>query len=152
MIIAAISAGRNQGRIFCVGITLQLIGLLFFALSPWYVLSYFMLLLAGLGAAGFSTMQSTIILISATPDMKGMAIGVLGQCIGVAALGGLAVGALATYFDARTAVAINAGLGLLLLIPVVSLTGLAWRPIVSPEANEVPRAEGGPAYAEQGPD
>lgn len=133
LIIAAISTSQNQGRIFCAGITLQLSGLLLFALSPWYPLSYFMLLFAGLGAAGFSTMQSTIILISATPDMRGTALGVLGQCIGVAALGGLAVGALASYLDARTAIAINAILGLVLLLPVITFSPLAWRPITSPE-------------------
>ena len=67
------------------------------------------MLLLGFGSAGFSTMQSTIILISSAPAMRGSALGVLGQCIGVAALGGLAVGAVADLFSAQVAVGQGVG-------------------------------------------
>ena len=131
--IAWLGIVKYHGQVFCVGITLQLLGLLLFALSPWYSLSFVMLLLAGLGSAGFSTMQSTIILMSAAPSMRGTALGVLGQCIGVAALGGLLVGAMADYFNANVAVAISALMGLLLLIPVFALSPLARRPVPAGE-------------------
>lgn len=133
LFIASMRNIRFHGRIFVVGISLQLISLFLFALSPWYALSFVLLLLLGFGSAGFSTMQSTIILISSTPAMRGSAIGVLGQCIGVAALGGLAVGAVADWFSAQVAVGISAILGIALLIPVLILTPLAWRPVTAPE-------------------
>ena len=131
-VIASLAAVRYHGRIFCLGLTLQLLSLLFFAMSPWYPLSFTLLMLAGLGAAGYSTMQSTIILISAEPEMRGMALGMLGQCIGVASVGGLAVGAVANFFGPQAAVAMSVTLGLLLLIPVVVFSPLMRRPVTPP--------------------
>jgi len=123
---------RYHGRIFCLGLSIQLFSLLFFALSPWYPVSFLMLVLAGLGAAGYSTMQSTIILISAEPEMRGTALGMLGQCIGVAAVGGLVVGAVANFFSAQVAVAMSVSLGLILLVPAMVFSPLVRRPIVPP--------------------
>ena len=142
-VIASLAAVRYHGRIFCLGLTLQLLSLLFFAISPWYPLSFVLLLLAGLGAAGYSTMQSTIILISAEPDMRGTALGMLGQCIGMAAVGGLAVGVVASVFSAQAAVAMSVSLGLLLLIPAVVFSPLIRRPIAPPvqESADPPQAE-----------
>ena len=131
-VIASLAVIRYHGRIFALGLVLQLISLLFFALSPWYPVSFLMLMLAGLGAAGYSTMQSTIILISSEPEMRGTALGMLGQCIGVAAVGGLAVGVVANYFSAQAAVAMSVSLGLLLLIPALSFSPLLRRPISPP--------------------
>ena len=131
-VIASLAVVRYHGRIFCLGLSLQLLSLLFFALSPWYPVSFLMLMLAGLGAAGYSTMQSTIILISADPEMRGTALGMLGQCIGVAAVGGLAVGVVANFFSAQAAVAMSVSLGLILLVPAVFFSPLVRRPIVPP--------------------
>jgi len=137
-VIASLAVIRYHGRIFALGLVLQLISLLFFALSPWYPVSFLMLMLAGLGAAGYSTMQSTIILISSEPEMRGTALGMLGQCIGVAAVGGLAVGVVANYFSAQAAVAMSVSLGLLLLIPVLSFSPLLRRPISPPGGSAEP--------------
>jgi len=60
-------------------------------------------------------------------------LGVLGQCIGVAALGGLAVGAVADFLSAQIAVGISALLGILLLIPVIIMTPLFHRQVTSPQ-------------------
>ena len=130
-VIASLAVVRYHGRIFCLGLGLQLLSLLFFAISPWYPLSFLMLMLAGLGAAGYSTMQSTIILISAEPEMRGTALGMLGQCIGVAAVGGLAVGIVANFFSAQAAVAMSVSLGLVLLLPAVFFSPLVRRPIAA---------------------
>ena len=132
-VIASLAVVRYHGRIFALGLVLQLISLLFFALSPWYPVSFLMLMLAGLGAAGYSTMQSTIILISSEPEMRGTALGMLGQCIGVAAVGGLAVGIVANFFSAQAAVAMSVSLGLVLLLPAVFFSPLVRRPISPPD-------------------
>ena len=137
LMIASRQNIRFHGRIFVVGISLQLLSLFLFALSPWYAVSFVLLILLGFGSAGFSTMQSTIILISSSPAMRGSTLGVLGQCIGVAALGGLAVGAMADFFSAQIAVGISALMGIALLIPVLVFTPLARRPVTSPEQDEV---------------
>ena len=141
LIIASMRDIKFHGRIFLVGISLQLISLFLFALSPWYAVSFLLLLLMGFGSAGFSTMQSTIILIASSPAMRGSALGVLGQCIGVAALGGLAVGAIADFFSAQVAVGISSLLGITLLIPVLIITPLARRPVTAPEEDELAEPE-----------
>ena len=133
-LFAAVAIGmvpnlRYHGRVFCFGMAAQLASLVLFALSPWYPASFVLLLISGLGAAGFSTMQSTIIMLSSPPDIRGAALGVLGQCIGVAAVGGVIVGLVADYLSAQAAVALSTGLGLVLLIPVVLFTPLVKSPI-----------------------
>ncbi|MCE2463923.1 MAG: MFS transporter [Dehalococcoidia bacterium] len=123
-----IGATRYHGRIFALGSSLYLAGLLFFALSPWYPLSFVMLMVVGLGTAGFGTMQSTIILISATPERRGMALGVLGLCIGVGPLGMIQMGAVASLLNPQVAIGISAVTGLFLMVLVIMLTPLVWRP------------------------
>ena len=124
---------RYHGRVFCFGMAIQLVSLICFALSPWYPLSFVLLLCSGIGAAGFSTMQSTIIMLSSPPEIRGAALGVLGQCIGVAAVGGVIVGLVADYLSAQVAVGLSTGLGMLLLIPVMLFTPLVKRPINAAE-------------------
>ena len=124
---------RYHGRVFCIGMGIQLISLILFAFSPWYPVSFVLLLISGLGAAGFSTMQSTIIMLSSPPEIRGAALGVLGQCIGVAAVGGVVVGFVAEELSAHVAVGLSTGLGLTLLIPVMLFTPLVKRPIAPTE-------------------
>ena len=90
-------------------------------------------MVAGLGAAGFSAMQTTIIMISSEPEMRGTALGMLGHCIGVAALGGLGVGVVANILNAQTAVALSITLGLILLVPVMVFSPLVKKPTSPPE-------------------
>src|ERR671919_211925 len=124
LLLAALGNLTSHGRIFALGALLELISLLAFAASPWYALSWVLLLAVGLGNAGFSTMQSTIILLSAAPGMRGRAVGVLGLCIGSTPLGLLELGALAAIFGAPTAIGINAAIAITLMIPVVAYTPL----------------------------
>ena len=132
-VIASLAVVRYHGRIFCLGLTLQMVSVLLFALSPWYPISVVLLMVAGLGAAGFSAMQTTIIMISSEPEMRGTALGMLGHCIGVAALGGLGVGVVANILNAQTAVALSIILGLILLVPVMVFSPLVKKPTSPPE-------------------
>jgi hypothetical protein len=95
-----------------------------FALSSWYGLSFVALMVVGMGNAGFSTMQSTMILLAAAPGMRGRAVGVLGLCIGATPLGLLELGAIATWVSAPVAIGLNAVVALLLLVPMMILTPL----------------------------
>ena len=135
-VIVYLGTTRYHGRIFVIGSALQLTGLLLFALSPWYSLAFLMLLMVGLGTSGFTTMQSTIVIMSSTPERRGTALGVLGICFGIGPLGIVAMGALATLLNSPAAIAIAAGAGLLLMLPVMLLSPLMWRPtaVVATEA------------------
>ena len=126
--IVYLGTTRYHGRIFVLGSCLHLMGLLLFALSPWYSLAFLMLVVVGLGTAGFATMQSTIILLSSTREERGMALGVLGLCIGMGPLGMLELGAVASYLNSQQAIAISAAAGLLLMLPIMILSPLVWRP------------------------
>lgn len=122
--IAALGSVQWQGRIFLLGSILELVALIVFALSSWYGLSFVALMVVGMGNAGFSTMQSTMILLAAAPGMRGRAVGVLGLCIGATPLGLLELGAIATWVSAPVAIGLNAVVALLLLVPMMILTPL----------------------------
>jgi MFS family permease len=124
LLLAALGNLRSHGRIFALGALLELVCLLAFAASPWYALSFVLLVGVGLGNAGFSSMQSTIILLSAAPGMRGRAVGILGLCIGSTPLGLLELGAVTAMMGAPVAIGFNAGLGLALLAPVIVFTPL----------------------------
>jgi len=124
LLLAALGNRPQHGRIFALGALLELVCLLAFAASPWYTLSFALLLGVGLGNAGFSTMQSTIILLSAAPGMRGRAVGILGLCIGSTPLGLLELGALAAMVGVPAAIGLNAGLGLLLWLSIIAFTPL----------------------------
>lgn len=128
LLLAAAGKLPAHGRIFALGALLELVSLLGFAASPWYALSCVLLFGVGLGNAGFSTMQSTIILLSAAPGMRGRAVGVLGLCIGSTPLGLLELGALSATVGAPAAIGINAAIGLALWLPVIAFTPLLSRP------------------------
>jgi hypothetical protein len=46
-------------------------------------------------------------------------------------LGGSEIGAIANVFGIGLAIGLNAGVGLLLILPVIILTPLVWRPVGS---------------------
>ena len=132
VIIGSLGTITHHGRIFAMGSALVLLAIILFALSPWYFLSFLILMVAGLGNAGFGTMQSSIMLLSAAPERRGTAIGVLSLCIGAGPLGMLELGAMATLLSPQVAIGINATTGLLLMVPVLLLTPLAMRPTAPP--------------------
>ncbi len=85
------------------------VSILAFALSTSYPLSVAMLICTGIGQAGFSVMQSSIILQSASDAMRARMMGALALAIGGGPLGRLQIGALATAFGAPLALSLSAG-------------------------------------------
>jgi predicted MFS family arabinose efflux permease len=132
LLIAALGSIEQPGRIFLLGSCLELVSLVAFALSPWYGLSCALLLVVGVGNAGFSTMQSTLILLAVAPSMRGRALGIMGLCIGATPLGLLELGALAEIVQAPAAIGFNAGAALVFLLLIIALTPLLSGPMASP--------------------
>jgi len=97
---------------FAGGSALFMVALIAMALSPWYGLAFFVLFVGGFGTAGFSNMQSTLMLTEAPPDMRSRLMGVVTVCIGTAPLGVLAAGVLSDHIGPRSAVMVMASLGL----------------------------------------
>ena len=128
-----IATRRNytfHGRYFVIGALIVAVGVAAVAWSPWFLISFLLLFIAGVGQSGFSTMQSTILLLSSPAEMRGRIMGSQGMVNGLGHLiGGVEIGVLAQAFSISLAIGINAGVGLLLMLPVVLLTPLVWRPV-----------------------
>ena len=133
VVIASLGTIRYHGRFFVFGLTILLVALMAFALSPWYPLAFLMLMTVGLGGSGFATMQASIMLMSAPPERRGMTMGVMGIFIGVTPLGILVLGAMTRVLDTHQAIAIGAVAGLLMMLPIIFLTPLVWHPIIAPD-------------------
>jgi MFS family permease len=128
LIVASLGDVRRKGRLFVVGSILLMSAVLLFSLSQWYLLAFGLLFLAGAGAACFATMQSSLILTSASDAMRGRAMGTLMLAIGFGPLGALQIGALASVWGAPLAVTVSAGSGVLLLGLVFWKATALWRP------------------------
>jgi len=111
-------------QIFAGGSVLCCAGLLGFAGSGSFAVAAAMLLLVGLGQAGFSSMQSTILLMGAPDDIRNRVMGTLVCAIGMGPFGRIQAGTLATVVGAPIAVASMAGFGLIAtLMTVILLLG-----------------------------
>jgi MFS family permease len=103
-------------------------------MSPWYIVSFPLLFLVGMGTACFGTMQSTIVMLASTDEMRGRALGVISLAIGAGPLGSLVLGAIADAVSPVFAVRAHALLGIILLsltvlvIPIImDRTEAAWQ-------------------------
>jgi MFS family permease len=105
-----------------------LVGVLAFALSRSFPLSLTLILLCGIGIAGFAVMQSTITFLAAPASMRSRVMGLLTVCIGAGPIGTLHVGLLADWLGGANAVALIALEGLIAL----GLAALVWPELVRP--------------------
>ena len=131
---AIILGGRTRftyhGRYFVIGALIIGAGVAIVAWSPWFVVSFLVLLCGGMGQSGFSVMQSSILLLCSPPEMRGRIMGSQGLVNGVGHLiGGAEIGAIAQAFSISIAIGINAGASLLLMLPVIMWTPLVWRAV-----------------------
>ena len=140
---------RYHGRLFIAGALITALGVTLVAWSPWFLVSFLLLLLAGIGQAGFSTMQSTILLLSTVPEMRGRAMGAQGTVNGLGHLvGDYEIAAIASLFGIGLAIGLNAGVGLLLILPVTLLTPLIFRQVGLPPENISPDEEALPGLSQ----
>jgi MFS family permease len=107
------------------GVTLYMVMLVVFALVPIPMIAGSALLFTGLGGAGFSIMQATLVYLSSPPEMRSRMLGVLSVCIGIGPVGFVALGWLADAIGAPWATATAGLTGLLML----ALTRPLWRAI-----------------------
>ena len=131
----------HYGRVFAIGALLVAVMVTLVAWSPWFAVSFSLLLLGGLGQAGFSTMQSTMLLLESAPAMRGRTMGAQGVVNGMGHLvGGTEIGAIASAFGISIAIGLNAGAGILLILLVMVLTPLVKR---HADGTDDPRAHSG---------
>ena len=115
------------GRIFVGGALLFIAMVLVFSTSANAGLSMLALFLAGMGVAGFGSMQSTLLIANSAPEIRSRVMGVLVVSIGAGPLGVLLVGALSEAFTAATALTISAGAGVAALALAAWIWQVLWR-------------------------
>ena len=121
---------RYHGRYFAFGSIVVLVTSAAYVWSPWYALAFVLLLVSGIGQSGFSTMQSSIMMLIAPPAMRGQMMGLLSFCIGIAnLLGALEISFVVSVISLQHTITLHALAGLGLLVPVALITPLAWRPL-----------------------
>lgn len=116
LLIASGRLGRvGRGWLFAGGALLALTALVAFAAVTWFPLAFAVLLLAGTGTAGFGAMQATLVLLTAGPEMRGRAMGILSTAIGMLPFGMTLLGLAAQAAGPAPAVAASAALGFVLV-------------------------------------
>ncbi|MBX3051912.1 MAG: MFS transporter [Caldilineaceae bacterium] len=115
------------GLLFTVGAVVECVALVVFAVSPSFALSWAMLFVAGLGQAGFHTLRSTILLTTASDEMRGRALSTVVLTQGAGLPGELQTGLLAERIGAPATVGIQAGLSALLTLVVALVWPVLWK-------------------------
>ena len=105
----------SNGWIFIAGSFFQCLVLVCFAASSIFTLSLLLLLIGGIGRACFGVMQSSIMLLSASDEMRSKSMGMLTFFIGMGPFGRLQIGGLAENYGAPFAVGIQSVLGAICL-------------------------------------
>ncbi len=137
--VASIRVIRFHGRLYVGGSMLGLVMLLCFSTVRWYYVALPVLFVLGFGTSGFSTMQSTLVMLRATEEMRGRALGVISLAIGAGPIGALMIGAIASMSSTPFAIGVDAVLGIVSLSLIAVLMPSLWRqPMASDE--QVPRA------------
>lgn len=114
--IAALSRPHWYGRVYIGGVTLFMAGLIAFATSSSVALAGSALLLVGIGGAGFSVMQATLVYLHAPVEMRARLLGLLSVCIGVGPVGFFYLGFLSEAVGAQAATVALAAQGLLAIL------------------------------------
>lgn len=105
----------NIGRIFMIGTIGQCIGLAFFAMSTFFPLSWALLFCAGVGQACFAILQSSIVLMAASDDMRSRSMATIVLAIGADPIGKIQIGILAENLGAPNTLGLQAALAAILV-------------------------------------
>ena len=143
-ILASVGTVRYHGRIFAAGAFTAMVLSTVFVWSPWYGVTFAILVLSGIGMSCFGTMQGAITMRSSPPEMRGRMVGLQSLCIGIGMPpGGAFMGWLGDQIGTQWSVTFNALACIVISLPVLFLTPLVTRPSQPPpetRASSQPRA------------
>ena len=126
-VIALFVGPRFYARTYLGGMLVYMVMLTVFALVAQPLTAGVALVFTGMGGAGFSIMQATLVYLAAPPEMRSRVLGVLSVCIGIGPVGFVHLGLLADAIGAPSATATTGIEGLLAL----ALTFRWWRVVLS---------------------
>lgn len=114
-VVIVMTNPTNRGRLYVAGPLCGMLALIGFALMNVYAIALLMLVLTGIGSAGFASVQSALVLSISPEEMRGRAMGLLAMSIGSLPFGMLTLGLLAEQVGPQTAVICSASGGIVLL-------------------------------------
>lgn len=120
-LIIAMWQPQNLPRTYFLGTLFFMAGVLWFATLDSFTIAVAVLIVTGLGHAGFSACQSAIMFGAATPEMRSRVLGILATCIGAGPLGVLNLGFLASWLGAGWGIVVMATEGLVLMAIVAMI-------------------------------
>ena len=119
-LISRIRHTISNGWILACGSFFMCAMLVGFSTSTHFHLSLALLILAGVGHAGFNIMQSSMVLLSASGEMRSRAMGTLLIAIGAGPPGRLQIGGLAAAFGAPFAVGLTCAMAALSVMAIAA--------------------------------
>ncbi len=129
VILASVGTVRYHGRIFAAGAFTVMVLSTVFVWSPWYGVTFAILVLSGIGISCFGTMQGAITMRSAPPEMRGRMVGLQSLCIGIGTPPGvLLMGWLGDVIGIQQSITVNALACIAISLPALFLTPLITRP------------------------
>jgi MFS family permease len=124
VLLARLGLGGRGGRLILLATLGFGLGLVGFAVSTSFALSFVLLLAVGASAAALDTLAQSLIQHSVDDAERGSAMGIWFFAIGFGPLGHLTIGAAANAIGAPTALAISGGLLVLLAIALSSVRSI----------------------------
>lgn len=121
-LIASLAPTRIYTFLYIGGIAFFMTMVMLFSRSDIFLLSLVFLWMAGFGMASYTSMQTTLFVASAPPQLRGRVIGTASMALGGNPLGALSVGVTAELLGAPIATTLMSVEGLFALSAVV----LAW--------------------------
>ncbi|MCY4624614.1 MAG: MFS transporter [Chloroflexi bacterium] len=118
MVVASMVGLKRLGRLFIGGCLLLGFSVAVFSQVPAVELAIPVMIVVGFGVSGFVTMQTTISVLHASPEMRGRAMGAVALGIGGMPIGMALLGSLAEAYGAPMALGMTASTGLLLILAV----------------------------------
>ena len=106
---------ERRGLLYVAGSFAGMVFLVCFAAIPWYPSALLFVILAGMAASAFGTMQGVLTMAASPPEMRGRAMGALGMAIGTLPFGMVVLGLLAESVGPAIAVVASVAVGFVVL-------------------------------------
>lgn len=136
LLLTIYAAPRYYMRLFVGGAVSLLFTILVFSSLPWFWPCLLVLLVGGIGEAGFAAMQATILFEATPPAMRRRIMGILVMCIGAGPLGMLHTGVLAEWLGADVAIRVTAVEGLVCLTLALWIWPALRKPSADPPGDQ----------------
>ncbi len=118
IVVASAVGLKRLGRVFIGGCLLLSSAVTVFSQVPTVWIGIPVMVIVGFGVSGFVTMQTTLSVLHASPEMRGRAMGAVALGIGGMPIGMALLGALAEAYGAPRALGMTASLGFLIILVI----------------------------------